>query len=54
MEIVRDIVENANSISFMIAYFGLAAEWHYECHEPIKAIRKGSGNCNSEYRNKIE
>ena len=40
MEMVTNIVEDAKSISFMMAYFVLVVVWHYECHQLIKEIRK--------------
>jgi hypothetical protein len=41
MEMGINIVDVVKYISFMMAYFVLVVVWHYECHQPIKEIRKG-------------
>jgi hypothetical protein len=53
MKVVRNTVEGVKFTFPMMAYFVLVAAWHYECHQLVKEIRKGLGNCNSEQRNKI-
>ena len=42
MQMARNIVEDAKSISSMMAYFVLVAVWRYERHRLIKKISKST------------
>ncbi|MFZ0897213.1 MAG: hypothetical protein WAZ77_22145 [Candidatus Nitrosopolaris sp.] len=37
----KNIVDVARCISSIMVHFVLVAAWHYECHRPVKGIKKG-------------
>jgi hypothetical protein len=44
MKVARNTVEDVRFIIAMMVRSVCAVVWHYECHQLVKEIRKGSGN----------